>query len=167
MLKCGYLAYGHRHNDDGHILLYGLGEDWLIDSGMYGYKYDQIRDYITSPSAHNLSFPYETKGSPPSDKKRINSLNTRLKKYENNWGIIEADNNHVICESHIFKGYTYKRKLDIIGDQFGILLISISYQMVSKVLNQRKQFQSFLKAVTISIEISGMNPERILPLTSF
>lgn len=115
ILKCGYLAFGHRHNDDGNILLYGLGEDWLIDAGMYGYKYDHNRDYITSPSAHNISFPYQTKISPPSDKKKINSLKTRLIKYKNNWGIIEADNTHVICESHMFKGYTYKRTLEIIG----------------------------------------------------
>lgn len=115
ILKCGFLAKGHRHNDDGNILLYGLGEDWLIDAGIYGYKYNQYRSYVVSPSAHNISLPYNTKLSHPGDSKKITSLKERFSKYKDNWGIIESNETHAVCESHMFKGYTYKRALEITG----------------------------------------------------
>ncbi len=115
ILKCGFLAKGHRHNDDGNILLYGLGEDWLIDAGTYGYEHNQYRSYVVSPSAHNISFPYNTKLSHPGDSKEISSLEERFSKYKENWGIVESNNTHAVCESHMFRGYTYKRTLEITG----------------------------------------------------
>lgn len=115
ILKCSFLAIGHRHNDDGNILLYGLGEDWLVDTGIYGYKYDEYRKYATSASAHNISFPYSEKVSYLSDNILTKSLDKRFGIYKNNWGLIESDNNHVICESHMFSRYTYKRTMKITG----------------------------------------------------
>src|SRR5678810_1461646 len=46
-LKAGFLSANHRHQDDLSILLYGYGEDWLIDSGLYRYQEnDPIRLYV-------------------------------------------------------------------------------------------------------------------------
>jgi hypothetical protein len=115
IFKCDYLAKGHRHNDDGNILLYAMGEDWLIDAGMYGYKNDKYRQYITSPSAHNISFPYSAKDSSPYDRKTIKTLENRLDNYKENWGLIETDKTHAICSSNMFVGFQYRRILEIIG----------------------------------------------------
>lgn len=45
----------HKHCDDLSVILYGYGEEWLIDSGPYSYNYeDPLRQYSISPAAHNL-----------------------------------------------------------------------------------------------------------------
>ncbi|SEH06304.1 heparinase II/III family protein [Candidatus Venteria ishoeyi] len=134
IMKCGYNASGHRHNDDGTILLYGLGENWLIDSGIYGYRYDKYRNYITSPSAHNISFPYEYKDSTPTDKSKINSFDDRLKKYKNNWGFKQKE---PLCESHMYKGYTYIRKLNTKGN---VIFLSDSLLLDNSKANKSKKF---------------------------
>lgn len=107
IMKCGYLANGHRHDDDGNILLYGFGEDWLIDSGMYGYKRDEYRTYARSAVAHNLSLPYGIEAS--------RDLERKVSRYEGNWGITSWSDTHVTCESHMFLGYTYRRRLIVKG----------------------------------------------------
>ena len=109
VLKCGFLAKGHRHNDDGNILLYGFGEDWLIDTGMYGYKNDQYRRYARSASAHNVSLPFNVEES--------RNLDRKEQDYRRNWGIIDWSPSHVKCESHMFVGYAYYRTLQITGER--------------------------------------------------
>lgn len=53
--KCGFLSNYHRHDDDLMLLLSGLGEDWLVDSGSYNYQeQDPIRIYMRSNRAHNV-----------------------------------------------------------------------------------------------------------------
>ncbi len=121
ILKCGFLAKGHRHNDDGNILLYGLGEDWLIDAGVYGYEHNKYRSYVVSPSAHNISLPYSRKLSHPGNSREITSLEKRFDKHKGDWGIVESDNTHAVCKSHMFKGYAYKRSLEITGKRSFIL----------------------------------------------
>ena len=116
ILKCGFLAKGHRHNDDGNILLYAFGEDWLIDAGIYGYQYNKYRTYVVSPSAHNISFPYSTKLKHAVGSNKITTLKTRFSQYKDNWGLIESNTTHALCESHMFNGFTYNRTLDITGE---------------------------------------------------
>ncbi len=45
---------GHKHADDlGFVLIEG-GRDIFIDSGRYGYNYDDERSYVLSARAHNV-----------------------------------------------------------------------------------------------------------------
>lgn len=53
--KAGASSQYHRQQDDGHLVLYNEGEDWLIDSGMFGYDKDSpIRQYVRSRWGHNV-----------------------------------------------------------------------------------------------------------------
>lgn len=55
IFKGGPLSQYHRQEDEGHLVLYAYGEDWLIDAGMYNYnKNDPIRKYVRSREAHNV-----------------------------------------------------------------------------------------------------------------
>ena len=56
VLKSGFLSRVHRHEDDLSIILYGHGEDWLIDSGLYRYQEDDpLRRDMRSAPAHNIA----------------------------------------------------------------------------------------------------------------
>jgi Heparinase II/III N-terminus/Heparinase II/III-like protein len=56
VVKAGCLSRYHHQQDEGHLLLYALGEDWLIDSGLYNYNQtDPIRKYMRSRQAHNVA----------------------------------------------------------------------------------------------------------------
>ena len=45
---------GHKHADDlGFVLMEG-GQDIFVDSGRYGYNYDEYRSYVLSARAHNV-----------------------------------------------------------------------------------------------------------------
>lgn len=55
VFKAGASSQYHRQQDDGHLVLYNEGEDWLIDSGMFGYdKESPIRQYVRSRWGHNV-----------------------------------------------------------------------------------------------------------------
>lgn len=55
ILKAGVLSQYHHQQDENNIVLYALGEDWLIDSGLYNYiNNDPIRKYARSREAHNI-----------------------------------------------------------------------------------------------------------------
>jgi hypothetical protein len=52
--KCGFHSNYHRHDDDLNVVLSAFGEEWLIDSGLFGYEEDKpIRRYMRSVDAHN------------------------------------------------------------------------------------------------------------------
>lgn len=55
IVKVGCSSRYHHQQDEGHISLYGGGEDWLIDSGLYNYNNsDAVRKYMRSRVAHNV-----------------------------------------------------------------------------------------------------------------
>lgn len=55
IVKVGCSSRYHHQQDEGHISLYGGGEDWLIDSGLYNYiAKDPVRKYMRSRAAHNV-----------------------------------------------------------------------------------------------------------------
>ncbi|WP_429166378.1 heparinase II/III domain-containing protein [Aeromonas rivipollensis] len=55
IIKSGCLSQYHHQQDEGNILLYAYGTDWLIDSGLYNYNHkDTIRRYMRSRYAHNV-----------------------------------------------------------------------------------------------------------------
>jgi hypothetical protein len=62
LFKCGFLSHYHRHDDDLSIVLYALGEDWLVDSGLYAHNdQDLLRQYMRGAHAHNLPVPHKAK----------------------------------------------------------------------------------------------------------
>lgn len=108
VLKCGFLARGHRHNDDGNILLYGLGEDWLIDAGIYGYSpNDPYRNYVVGASAHNISIPLGAEES--------QDLHRKDDHYRDDWGLVDWADDRAQCKSHMYVGYTYQRTMEVTG----------------------------------------------------
>ena len=48
----------HRHDDDLSFVLYGLGEDWIVDAGRFNYdEEDSMRQFMRSVEAHNTARP--------------------------------------------------------------------------------------------------------------
>jgi len=55
IVKVGCTSRYHHHQDEGQVVLYAGGEDWLIDSGLYNYNNnDLVRKYMRSRAAHNV-----------------------------------------------------------------------------------------------------------------
>ena len=55
VFKCGFRSRYHRHDDDLNLVLYHGGEDWLIDSGAFGYaEQHPVRRYVRSKWGHNV-----------------------------------------------------------------------------------------------------------------
>lgn len=55
LFKCNAFEYAHYHRDALSFVLYGLGRDWLVDSGLYDYmETHPERTYMRSARAHNL-----------------------------------------------------------------------------------------------------------------
>lgn len=55
VIKAGACSHYHRQQDDGSLLLWSEGEDWLIDSGLFNYdKASPVRQYMRSREAHNV-----------------------------------------------------------------------------------------------------------------
>ena len=52
--KCNAFPYVHNHVDALSFVLYGLGHDWLIDSGVHSHDNVPERHYVISARAHNL-----------------------------------------------------------------------------------------------------------------
>lgn len=62
VFRCGFRSRYHRQDDDLSLVLYCLGEDWLIDSGAYNYaEQDPIRRYMRSKWAHNVPVMVQAK----------------------------------------------------------------------------------------------------------
>ena len=56
--KCAHFSDYHRHDDDLQLILLAFGEEWLIDSGLFGYEEAHpIRRYMRSAAAHNSVIP--------------------------------------------------------------------------------------------------------------
>ena len=55
---------GHKHSDDlGFVLMEG-GQELFVDSGRYGYNYDDARTYVISAKAHNVPSLVDRRISP-------------------------------------------------------------------------------------------------------
>lgn len=55
IFKGGSLSNYHYHKDEGNIILYAFGDDWLIDSGCLNYMENSPeRIYMRSREAHNV-----------------------------------------------------------------------------------------------------------------
>lgn len=55
VVKAGAISQYHRQQDDGSLVLWNEGEDWLIDSGLFNYnEASPVRQYMRSRNAHNV-----------------------------------------------------------------------------------------------------------------
>jgi hypothetical protein len=55
LFKCNAFEYTHAQRDALSFVLYGHGQSWLIDSGLYNYEEkDPARQYMRSARAHNV-----------------------------------------------------------------------------------------------------------------
>lgn len=55
VVKAGAISQYHRQQDDGSLVLWNEGEDWLIDSGLFNYnEASPVRQYMRSRDAHNV-----------------------------------------------------------------------------------------------------------------
>jgi hypothetical protein len=111
VLKCGFRANGHRHSDDGTITLSARGQEWLVDTGMYGYQASPQRHHALGPSAHNISYiSGETVRSTQS---------RRYQRYSNRWGLSDfvhrqgAARGEVTCTSFMYADAIYKRAVAV------------------------------------------------------
>ena len=55
---------GHKHSDDLSFVLMEGGRDIFVDSGRYGYNYDDMRNYVISAKAHNVPSLVDRRISP-------------------------------------------------------------------------------------------------------
>ncbi|MDP5189004.1 heparinase II/III family protein [Rheinheimera baltica] len=82
IIKTGSLSHYHYHKDEGHISVFGAGEDWLIDSGLYNYNEDSdMRRYVRSRQAHNVVLFTDSDYSPD---KNHRLSNWRITNYSEN-----------------------------------------------------------------------------------
>lgn len=112
VLKCGFRAESHRHSDDGTFTLFSGGEEWFIDTGMYGYATGPKRAHALEPAAHNVSYV-------PGDTVRSTS-SRRHERYRTTWGLSGFATKgerqaHVTCTSFMFPEAVYKRTMEVDG----------------------------------------------------
>lgn len=117
LVKCGFKAIGHRHDDDGQVLLYGYGEPWLVDAGWYSYSHDSKRQYVLSHEAHNIASPSPFKIREEGKPVKFCSKNSEM----------FLKGKTLSCYSYMFPGYSYNRVFKIktpqsfrISDRFKI-----------------------------------------------
>lgn len=53
MMTAGYNGYAHKHADDLSLEIYGLGRDFIVETGRYGYTDRTERDQALRVAAHN------------------------------------------------------------------------------------------------------------------
>lgn len=105
VFKAGALSNYHRQQDEGSLVLYAFGEDWIIDSGLYNYEQrSPIRQYMRSRAAHNvwlLDKP-EVRPSAPAEA----------------WQIIASSENgptpFVYAQSNTYQGVRMLRRVSIL-----------------------------------------------------
>ena len=111
VFKCGFLNHYHRQDDDNSFVLYGFGEEWLTDGGLYTHDHDDMqRAYIRSSFAHNVLIPLGAKvhrGICPAPMPCIESYS------------VSNGDAWVVGRSSMYDGFSYKRRLGYDG-RFGI-----------------------------------------------
>lgn len=104
VFKAGALSNYHRQQDDGSLVLYAFGEDWLIDSGLYNYdEKSPIRQYMRARAAHNVWV--------------LDRQESRLKEPATAWRIIDSNESgptpFVQAESRAYEGVRMVRRLSM------------------------------------------------------
>ncbi|WP_298774433.1 heparinase II/III family protein [uncultured Shewanella sp.] len=148
VFKCGFLSTYHRHDDDLNILIYALGEDWLIDGGIYQYdEKNKYRHYLRSTKAHNV--PLIENGIAL---RKINQLRpSKIVNFND-----ENNDTWVKGESFIHEGIKISRKINfidfneiIISDSVALPIGTVEFYTVMFHLPKDKTIRVQDKEVTI------------------
>ncbi len=108
VFKCGFLSRYHRQDDDTSFVLNALGEDWLVDGGLYIHDHGvPEREYMRSAPAHNLLMPVGVSALRKPADGGISSLVDSC---------LEDENAYVIGRTRMFPGFEVERKLSYAGD---------------------------------------------------
>lgn len=108
VFKCGFLSRYHRHDDDNSFVLNALGEDWLIDGGLYIHDHGvPEREYMRSALAHNILMPVGVSALRKPADGGISSLVDSC---------LDDENAYVIGRTKMFPGFEVERKLSYAGD---------------------------------------------------
>ena len=123
--KCSFFSDYHRHDDDLHFALIALGEEWFIDSGLYGYEERHpLRRYMRSNEAHNTVIP---EGSV--------AIRTIARHPSPGSGIVEhgvqPECTHVTARSLSYPGWVVERRLEYRRPHHIRLLDSVQRAAVS------------------------------------
>lgn len=108
VFKASYHSNYHRHDDDLSFTLYGYGEDWIVDGGIYKYEEkNKHRRYIRSHLSHNLMSPDDFSALRGKDIKHRVSLKS-INKDEKNIFDIHG-------ETQMFDGFKIERNIRIVN----------------------------------------------------
>ncbi len=106
VFKCGFLSTFHRHDDDLNFVLYGLGEEWFVDGGIYKYdEKDAYRKYLRSATAHNIPVIKNAEVS------RIISKDIDKQSKITDY-MLNEDLSWVEAKSFMYTGYCVTRKIE-------------------------------------------------------
>lgn len=129
VFKCGFLSRYHRQDDDTSFVLNALGEDWLVDGGLYIHDHGvPAREYLRSSHAHSLMMPAGAVATRfPGDGTISRLLDVRV------------DNRDacVTGETQMFPGFRIRRKLSYTGG----LSIEVEDQVDSEEAGTRLYWQ--------------------------
>lgn len=104
VFKSGYLSVGHRHDDDLALSLFALGEEWLIDGGMFAHQpTDPRRIYVRSAAAHSLPFVVGLQAV-----RDINTVGPHSRIVSSN---SDDDVFEVTAETQMWRGFTATRSI--------------------------------------------------------
>lgn len=105
VFKAGCLSRYHSQEDENSFVLYALGEDWIIDSGLYNYnEKDDIRRYVRSQEAHNIPVVLTNKRQSLSIEERI--INWKVYDYCD-----DDENPYVAASNNCFNDLMHDRTL--------------------------------------------------------
>lgn len=109
ILKAGCLSQYHHQQDEGSIVLYAFGEDWLVDSGLFNYiNNDPIRKYMRGRFAHNVPMVI---GRPYYEKFTHRTSSWQLEHFDNaNTLLVKASNS-------VLKGTIFSRTFKVAHNQ--------------------------------------------------
>lgn len=125
ILKAGCLSRYHHQQDEGNIVLYAYGEDWLIDSGLYNYvNRDPIRKYMRGREAHNI--PVIAGSLYHKD------FSHRIENWQLDYEQ-ESENLSLFCENNVLQGITHKREIHIPQSAKGKISFSVIDDMTMAV----------------------------------
>ncbi|MEG0360077.1 MAG: heparinase II/III family protein [Longicatena sp.] len=146
MFTNGSLGSGHGHCDNLHLSVYYKGQPFLIDTGRFTYREDEMmRLTLKSMMAHNTVIVDDMPCSVPSTSWDIEKFCTPLKTY-----VSHVQNTHYLEGSILASNYLHTRKITIID--CGIWLIH------EEIHASGKHYMNTLFHCDPSIHVTALTP---------
>lgn len=124
VLKCGFLANYHRHDDDMAIH-FAVGNEIVFgDAGLFSHdKNDIYRAYVRSPYAHNTFFPRGVKA-----KRDCQSLKIKP-------AITVSSESTVVAKTAVYRGFLLQRRVKRLNSDFS------KFKITDKVIKRSDEQQ--------------------------